>query len=71
MFTGASWPTDQPFAGEISWMAAEGISDGNQDGTYRPLEPVTRQAMSAFLHRLACTPVAWAGDAVTAGTVAC
>jgi hypothetical protein len=27
--------------------------------------------MSAFLHRLACTPAAWQGDAVTPGTVSC
>jgi hypothetical protein len=32
-------------------MADAGISAGFGDGTYRPSEPVTRQAMSAFLNR--------------------
>lgn len=41
------------FAFEIRWMAAEGISRGWADNTYRPLEPVRRDAMSAFMYRLA------------------
>jgi streptogramin lyase len=45
------------FFADIEWMAAEGISEGYEPGpTYRPLEPVTRQAMSAFLYRLAGSP---------------
>lgn len=41
------------FHDEISWMADEDISDGYQDGTFRPGSPVTRQAMAAFMQRLA------------------
>lgn len=35
----------------IAWMAGSGISEGYQDGTFRPTAPVTRQAMAAFLQR--------------------
>jgi hypothetical protein len=46
-----------PFYDEIEWMAEEGISEGYQPGpTYRPGAAVTRQAMSAFLHRLSELP---------------
>jgi hypothetical protein len=45
-------PESHPFYEEIEWMAATGISEGYPDGTYRPTEPVTRQAMSAFMQRL-------------------
>ena len=51
--------TGHAFFSEVEWMAAEQIStgyDGSPDPTYRPGEPVTRQAMSAFLHRLASVP---------------
>lgn len=41
----------QQFAAEMCWMKAEGISTGWPDGTYRPLQPVKRDAMAAFLHR--------------------
>ena len=36
---------------EISWLAATGISTGWNDGTFRPYEPIKRDAMAAFLHR--------------------
>ncbi|MDO5619000.1 S-layer homology domain-containing protein [Kocuria sp.] len=36
---------------EICWMASMNISTGYGDGTYRPLDPVRRDAMSAFLYR--------------------
>jgi subtilisin-like proprotein convertase family protein len=48
-------PTNHPFCKEIKWMKDEGISTGFQDGTYQPGAAVTRQAMSAFLARLADT----------------
>jgi hypothetical protein len=51
--TFADVPTDHPFFLAIEWMAARGISSGYADGTYRPDAPVSRQAMSAFLQRLA------------------
>lgn len=44
------------FAQEITWISANGISTGTAgpDGSvqYRPGDPVSRQAMAAFLHRL-------------------
>ncbi len=43
---------EHPFSDEIAWMAEAGISQGYEDGTYRPGAPVTRQAMSAFMQRL-------------------
>ncbi len=41
----------QLYAKEMCWMKSEGISQGWADGTYRPLEPVKRDAMAAFLQR--------------------
>jgi hypothetical protein len=43
-----------PFFTEVEWMASVGISTGYEPGpTYRPGTAVSRQAMSAFLHRIA------------------
>jgi hypothetical protein len=42
-----------PFYEQISWMADSGVSEGYQDGTFKPAAPVTRQAMSAFMQRFA------------------
>jgi subtilisin family serine protease len=45
------------FWGDIEWMAANGISTGNQPGpTYKPSQAVSRAAMSAFMYRLAGEP---------------
>ena len=45
---------DHPFCKEIKWMKDAGISTGFAGGTlYKPADPVTRQAMSAFMYRLA------------------
>ncbi len=49
-------PPGAPFATEIAWLAARGISTGWSDGTFRPSEPVTREAMAAFMYRLAGKP---------------
>jgi hypothetical protein len=62
-------PTASPFADvdpsnqfykEITWLAAQGISTGWDEGsgrrTFRPLEPVNRDAMAAFLYRFAGSP---------------
>jgi subtilisin-like proprotein convertase family protein len=46
-------PIEHPFCKEIKWMSDQGISAGFDDGTYRPSIEVTRQAMSAFMARLA------------------
>src|SRR5262245_36428599 len=45
-------PTDHPFYDEIEWMAATGITNGFEDGTFKPSQPVTRGSMSAFMQRL-------------------
>jgi hypothetical protein len=44
-------PVSAAFCGEISWLAAEGISTGYPDGSFHPSESVSRQAMAAFLFR--------------------
>ena len=41
-----------PFYKEMAWVQAEGISTGWPDGTYKPWEPVNRDAMAAFMARL-------------------
>lgn len=52
-------PESSEFIAEILWLACQGVTDGWQtpDGRqYRPLVPVERQAMAAFLYRLAGSP---------------
>lgn len=49
-------PIGLQFEPEIRWMATRGISTGWSDGTYRPWQPVTRDAMAAFLYRMAGSP---------------
>lgn len=44
-------PPDPDFASAISWLVSEGIATGDADGRFRPTDPVSRQAMAAFLHR--------------------
>ncbi|PWD51252.1 PKD domain-containing protein [Serinibacter arcticus] len=48
-------PTSNQFYTEIAWLSSAGISTGwdNGDGTasFRPLEPIARDAMAAFLYR--------------------
>ena len=41
-----------PHAREILWLAAKSVSSGYTDGTFKGMEPVYRQDMAAFLHRL-------------------
>ena len=48
-------PPSHPFATEIGKVAGACIAGGYQDGTYRPNDPVTRQAMAAFLSRAGST----------------
>ncbi len=54
-------PTKSPFSDvtpstqfykEITWLAATRITTGYPDGTYRPRNPVNRDAMAAFLYRM-------------------
>jgi serine protease len=51
---------DQFGAAAIAWMAQTGISTGTTQPTglplYKPGDPVSRQAMAAFLYRLAHLP---------------
>lgn len=45
-------PAGSLFYGDIDWTSFSGISQGWIDGTYRPLDPISREAMAAFIHRL-------------------
>lgn len=49
-------PATWPFFAEIEWLLDEGITTGYPDGTFRPMQPVTRDAMAAFLYRAAGSP---------------
>jgi hypothetical protein len=44
---------DHPYCAEVRWLNEEWIAFGYEDGTFRPGEVVTRQAMAAFLNRFA------------------
>lgn len=44
------------FHDAIAWMVTEGITMGYSDGSFRPGDPVRRQSMAAFLHRMAGSP---------------
>jgi hypothetical protein len=45
-------PTSHPFFAEIEWLAAEGIAEGFEDGTFAPRTAIARQAFAAFLLRI-------------------
>ncbi|WP_258073559.1 S-layer homology domain-containing protein [Arthrobacter sp. 08Y14] len=49
-------PNGSAFAEDIRWMTEQGITTGWPDGTFRPLDTVRRDAMAAFLYRLAESP---------------
>jgi hypothetical protein len=49
-------PVGTQFYKEITWLAKQEISTGYPDGTYRPLQSVNRDAMAAFMYRLAGKP---------------
>ncbi len=49
-------PPGAPFYEAISWGAAEGITTGFDDDTFRPSQNISREAMAAFLWRLADEP---------------
>jgi hypothetical protein len=51
--TFADVPADYLFYAEIEWLAATGITRGTSPTTYSPADPVRRDAMAAFLYRLA------------------
>ena len=47
---------EHQFYVQIEWMVETGLAGGYVDGTYKPTSPVSRQAMAAFLHRMADSP---------------
>jgi len=53
-------PRSNAFYKEISWLADQGISTGWDAGegkkVFRPYEPITRDAMAAFLYRFDASP---------------
>ena len=49
-------PVGAPFCGEIHWLATAGFAGGYPDGGFHPTAPVSRQAMAAFLYRVAGAP---------------
>lgn len=48
--------SSNPFRVEIQWLADKGVTTGYPDGTYRPLQSINRDAMAAFLYRMAGSP---------------
>ena len=55
----ADVPTSAQFFPEIQWTAQQGISNGwktNGTSTYKPLTPIARDAMAAFLYRASGSP---------------
>lgn len=63
-------PDAHPFHDEITAMGDAGITTGFGDGTFRPGQPLTRQAMSAFLARgLGHVALAAESATVSPGTV--
>ncbi|WP_243400525.1 S-layer homology domain-containing protein [Arthrobacter sp. Bz4] len=52
-------PSTSQFHTEITWLATQEISMGWPDGTFRPLQSVARDAMAAFLYRLAGERLTW------------
>lgn len=48
--------TSTMFYKEMTWLQSTGITTGWSDGTYRPWTQTARDAMSAFMYRLAGSP---------------
>lgn len=49
-------PLASQFGTEIAWFANRGITTGYADGTFRPLDDVSREATAAFLYRFVHSP---------------
>ena len=49
-------PTTHPAYKEIVWMYQQGITTGWSDGSFRPHEGVSREALAAFFYRFAGSP---------------
>lgn len=48
--------SDTQFQQAILWAYNNNVTEGYDDGTFRPYEPINRDAMAAFLYRLAGEP---------------
>lgn len=46
-------PPSSAFAADIDWLVHQGIATGFADGSFHPVQAVTRQAFAAFLYRYA------------------
>lgn len=61
-FTPPTTPTfpdvgvNSTFYTEVEWAASVGLMNGYYDGTFRPEDPASRQAMAAFFYRDAGSP---------------
>ena len=44
-------PSRHQFGKEITWLVSQGITNGWPDGTFRPVDPINRDAMAAFMIR--------------------
>ncbi|MCC5952646.1 MAG: S-layer homology domain-containing protein [Acidimicrobiia bacterium] len=49
-------PPGHPFAEPIAWLSSMEIARGFDDGTFRPTEPVSRQAMASFMWQASGAP---------------
>lgn len=49
-------PADHLFCADIAWMVQRFITGGFTDGEFKPVLPVSRQAMAAFLYRYVGNP---------------
>ena len=45
-------PASSSHADAIAWLAAEGLSTGYSDGTFRPSRQISRGEVAVLLHRL-------------------
>lgn len=46
-------PVDAPYANAITWAVQNGIATGKSDGTFAPLDRLTRGQLAVFLYRFA------------------
>ena len=44
-------PANHQFKTQIDWMVDQGISQGYDDGSFKPTAPVSRQAFASFLNK--------------------
>ena len=57
------------FCRAIEWMKQAGITNGYPDGSFKPQQPINRDAMSAFLYRFAGQPTSPTSTSCGAGAV--